>query len=120
MTPTSWTYPMRLAGAALLVAVLTAACGHASGKAGAASTRNTPAEFRAACGHPGATVEVKVVPVVVPRAACDLTGVVLLYAGVGVTVPAEGGATAQADGPAGGKGLTASVDPKTQDVTIST
>ena len=34
-----------------------------------------PPEFRAACGHPGASVTVRKVPVTIPHAGCDLTGV---------------------------------------------
>jgi len=54
-----------------------------------------PAEFRAACGHPGAQVMVRKVPVTVPHAACDLTGVVITYRNyAGATVPrGDGGST---------------------------
>ena len=53
-----------------------------------------PAEFRAACGHPGAQVEVRKVPVTISHAACDLTGVAISYRDFGgATVPHGGGGT---------------------------
>jgi hypothetical protein len=53
-----------------------------------------PAEFRAACGHPGAQVEVRKVPVTISHAACDLTGVAISYQNRGgATVPHDGGGT---------------------------
>ena len=53
-----------------------------------------PAEFRAACGHPGAQVEVRKVPVTISHAACDLTGVAISYQNRGgATVPHGGGGT---------------------------
>jgi hypothetical protein len=51
-----------------------------------------PPEFRAACGHPGAQVEVRKVPVTISHAACDLTGVAISYQNRGgATVPRGGG-----------------------------
>ena len=51
-----------------------------------------PAEFRVACGHPGAQVEVRKVPVTISHAACDLTGVAISYRDFGgATVPRGGG-----------------------------
>ena len=51
-----------------------------------------PPEFRPACGRPGAHVTVRRVPVTVPHAACDLTGVSVSYPGRGgATVPARPG-----------------------------
>ena len=38
------------------------------------------------------------VPITVPKAQCDLTGVVVLYGSTGVTVPSAGGVEANADG----------------------
>src|SRR5437763_4323749 len=53
-----------------------------------------PTEFRAACGHPGAQVEVRKVPVTISHAACDLTGVAISYRDFGgATVPHGGGGT---------------------------
>ena len=61
-----------------------------------------PAEFWSACGHPGAHVTVRQVPVTIPHALCDLRGVLLTYPGHGgATVPSEGGvgiANSQASG----------------------
>ena len=53
-----------------------------------------PPEFRAACGHPGAQVEAREVPVTISHAACDLTGVAISYQNRGgATVPHGGGGT---------------------------
>ena len=53
-----------------------------------------PTEFRAACGHPGAQVEVRKVPVTISHAACGLTGVGISYRDFGgATVPHGGGGT---------------------------
>ncbi|HEU0238152.1 MAG TPA: hypothetical protein VFR11_02580 [Micromonosporaceae bacterium] len=49
-----------------------------------------PAEFRAACGHPGRTVVVQRVPVTVRHADCDLTGVTIRYGHAAVDVPTPG------------------------------
>jgi hypothetical protein len=49
-----------------------------------------PAEFRAACGHPGRTVIVLQVPVTVRHADCDLTGVTIQYGHASVVVPKPG------------------------------
>jgi hypothetical protein len=49
-----------------------------------------PAEFRAACGHPGRTVVVRHVPVTVRHADCDLTGVTIRYGLAGAMVPKPG------------------------------
>jgi hypothetical protein len=60
----------------------------------AATQPAVPPEFRAACGHPGAQVEVRKVPVTVSHAACDLTGVAISYQNRGgATVPHGGGGT---------------------------
>jgi hypothetical protein len=74
-----------------------------------------PAEFRAACGHPGAEVVVREVPVTVKHADCDLTGVAISYPGRGgATVPAEGGASVSTS-----SGFTLTVHPGTLDVTVT-
>jgi hypothetical protein len=73
-----------------------------------------PAEFRPACGRPGTQVTVRQVPVTVPHAACDLTGVSLSFPGRGgATVPAPGSAVANS------KGFQLRVDSVTGDVTIT-
>jgi len=72
-----------------------------------------PPEFRAACGHPGSSVTVRTVPVTVPHAACDLTGVVISYPGYG------GAAVPRGSGGIGtGSGFTLEVHPGTLDVTV--
>jgi hypothetical protein len=77
--------------------------------------RAVPAEFRPACGHPGSHVTVQRVPVTVPHAVCDLTGVILSYPGRGgATVPGSPGR-----GVANSKGLKLQVDAHTQDVTVT-
>ncbi len=73
-----------------------------------------PPEFQHACGHPGAEVVVRQVPVTVKHADCDLTGVVISYPGRGgATVPAEGGVTVGTS-----TGFTLTVHPGTLDVTV--
>ena len=74
-----------------------------------------PPEFRPACGHPGSHVTVQRVPVTVPHALCDLTGVIVSY-------PGRGGATVAGSpgwGVANSKGLQLRVDAHTQDVTVT-
>lgn len=74
-----------------------------------------PQEFRPACGHPGAHVTVRQVPVTVPHAACDLTGVSVSYPGRGgATVPADAGVAI-----ANSMGFCLEVDSRTLDVTIT-
>jgi len=74
-----------------------------------------PAEFRPACGRPGAHVTVRQVPVTVPHAACDLTGVLVSFPGRGgATVPARPGTAI-----GNSKGFQVTVDPRTRDVTIT-
>jgi len=74
-----------------------------------------PPEFRPACGHPGSRVTVRQVPVTVPHALCDLTGVILSY-------PGHGGAAVR-DSPGRGvgnsKGIRVEVDAYTMDVTVT-
>ena len=75
-----------------------------------------PPEFRAACGHPGAQVEVRKVPVTISHAACDLTGVAISYRNQGgATVPHGGGGSSI--GNSGGFELT--VHSGSLDVTIT-
>lgn len=74
-----------------------------------------PLEFRAACGRPGSHVTVQRVPVTVPHALCDLTGVIVRYPGRGgATVPGSPGG-----GVANSLGLQLRVDAHTQDVTVT-
>lgn len=74
-----------------------------------------PAEFRPACGRPGAHVAVRQVPVTIPHALCDLRGVPLSYPGHGgATVPREGGRVI-----GNSRGFRLAVDSETLDVTIT-
>jgi hypothetical protein len=73
-----------------------------------------PPEFRPACGRPGSGVTVRQVPVTVPHALCDLTGVTLSYPGHGgAVVPSPG------HGVGNSKGIQVRVDARTLDVTIT-
>ena len=73
-----------------------------------------PPEFRPACGRPGSCVTVHQVPVTVPHALCDLTGVRLSYPGHGgAVVPSPG------EGVGNSKGCQIEVDARTLDVTIT-
>ena len=73
-----------------------------------------PAEFRPACGHPGAQVEVRKVPVSIRHAACDLTGVAVSYRNRGgATVPHSAGGIGNSDG------FDLEVHPGSLDVTIT-
>ena len=75
-----------------------------------------PPQFRAACGHPGAQVEVRRVPVTISHAACDLTGVAVSYRNRGgATVPHNGGGT----GIGNSDGFELTVHPGSLDVTIT-
>jgi hypothetical protein len=74
-----------------------------------------PPEFRLACGRPGSDVTVRQVPVTVPHALCDLTGVILSYPGRGgAAVPDSPGS-----GVASSQGFRVQVDAYTQDVTVT-
>jgi hypothetical protein len=74
-----------------------------------------PPEFRPACGRPGTHVTVGQVPVTVPHAVCDLTGVSLSFPGRGgATVPARPGSAIE-----NSKGFQVMVDSRTRDVTIT-
>ena len=89
-----------------------AACGSPAGSPRAA----VPAEFRAACGHPGAQVNVRKVPVTVPHAACDLTGVMITYRDYGgAVVPRGGGGTSTGNS----SGFTMTIQPGSLDVSVN-
>lgn len=108
-------------GACFAAAALLAGC------ASSTSTGNSPTvpqPFASACGHPGAEVTVSQLPVTVRHKNCVLTGVVVHYGEVGLTIPDHGevGAAAVMGATAGSHGpltLSASVDPATGDVTIT-
>jgi hypothetical protein len=74
-----------------------------------------PPEFRPACGRPGSGVTVRNIPVTVPHALCDLTGVILSYPGHGgAAVPDSPGI-----GVVNSQGFRVQVDAHTQDVTVT-
>ena len=89
--------------------------GKGQGKAVGRDLTAVPPEFRPACGRPGSDITVGRVPVTVPHALCDLTGVILSY-------PGRGGATVP-DSPGSGvgnsMGFGLQVDADTQDVTVT-
>ena len=78
-----------------------------------------PESLRSACGHPGAQAVITVVPITVPRAQCDVTGVVVLWGETGVTVPRAGGVQGFWDGISSSFEFDADVNPTTGDVTFS-
>ena len=78
-----------------------------------------PESLGAACGHPGAEAVITVVPTTIPRAQCDLTGVVVRWGETGVTVPSEGEVQGDWDGISSSFEFGASVDPTTGDVTFN-
>jgi len=88
MTVTEWhvrfvTRPARLMSVAALC-VLGVGCSSGGGA-------GVPPEFRPACGHPGAHVEARHVPVTISHAKCDLTGVLISYKSYnGAYVPRHG------------------------------
>ena len=101
---------------AVLVLAAAAAAGCASAAPPSASAPAIPPEFRAACGHPGAQVEVRKVPVTISHAACDLTGVAISYRDFGgATVPHGGGGT----GIGNSNGFELTVQSGSLDVTIT-
>ena len=59
---------------------------------------DVPEEFRAACGKPGSEVSTERLRVVINRADCDLTGVVIRNQGREVTVPEPGGGVGNSSG----------------------
>jgi hypothetical protein len=104
----------RWAGTAALaiIAVTMAACGSSPQP----SRPAVPPEFRAACGHPGAHVTVRKVPVTISHAACDLTGVAISYPGHrGATVPRG----RSVGGIGNSLGFILTVHPGTLDVTVN-
>lgn len=84
-----------------------------------AEVPTVPDAFAAACGQPGSEVTVTELPVTVPRAQCDLTGVIVHYGMSSITVPSSGEAGGGGDGPVGGSDLVVDVDGLTGDVTIA-
>lgn len=81
-----------------------------------------PAEFRPACGHPGAQVQVLSAPVTIEHRTCDLTGVTVRYGLASVVVPATGRAERQVETFASTTSPThiaVVVDQQTHDVTIT-
>lgn len=75
---------------------------------------NGPPAFRAACGHPGANVTARKVPVTIAHADCDLTGVTIFSPGRGgATVPRISGTVGTSSG------LTVTVHTGTFDVTVN-
>src|SRR6266496_5742691 len=101
----------------VLAAAAVAGCASAAPPAPLAPSAARPAippEFRAACGHPGAQVEVRKVPVTISHAACDLTGVAISYRNRGgATVPHGGTGIGNSDG------FELTVHPGSRDVTIT-
>lgn len=92
------------------------------GLAGCTRVPPPPSEFRAACGHPGASVFVTTVPVTVTHKSCDLRHVTIHYGAVSVPVPAKGSDSMYADTftvTPGSSHLVVTVDPDTLDVTIT-
>lgn len=78
------------------------------------SLKSVPVEFRAACGHPGARVQVRKVPVTVSHRACDLTGVLVTYRDfVGAHVPSSPGMVGNTSG------LTITASSGSRDVTVN-
>lgn len=88
--------------------------GQGRGESACRDLTAVPPEFRPACGRPGSRVIARQVPVTIPHALCDLTGVTLSY-------PGHGGATVTAPGymVANSKGFHLEVDADTLDVTIT-
>ena len=79
----------------VLAAGAVAGCASAAPSTPPAAARPAiPPEFRAACGHPGAKVEVRKVPVTISHAACDLAGVAISYRNRGGATVPHGGGTA--------------------------
>jgi hypothetical protein len=85
----------------------------------ATSQQAVPAYLSAACGHPGVQATLPAVPITIPRAECDLTGVVVIYGQDGVTVPSTGGVLLNVDAITGSSEFSADVDPTTGDVTFT-
>jgi hypothetical protein len=88
--------------------------GHDRGETVCRDLTAVPPEFRPACGRPGSHVIVRQVPVLIPHALCDLTGVHLSYPGHGGAVTPSPG-----EGVANSEGFQVEVDPRTLDVAIT-
>jgi hypothetical protein len=73
-----------------------------------------PPEVRSACGRPGSHVIVRQVPVTIPHAVCELTGVHLSYPGHGGAITPRPG-----HGTGNSQGFQVEVDARTLDVTIT-
>ena len=100
--------------ALVLAAGAVAGCASAAPSTTSAARPAIPPEFRAACGHPGAKVEVRKVPVTISHAACDLTGVAISYRNRG------GAAVPHGSGGIGNSlGFELTVHPGSLDVTIT-
>ena len=100
----------------VLAAAAVAGCASAAPKPANSPKPAIPTEFRAACGHPGAQVEVRKVPVTISHAACDLTGVAISYRNRGgATVPRGAGGT----GIGNSNGFELTVHSGSLDVTIT-
>lgn len=99
---------------AIIALALTAVAAAACGTSGPSPRTAIPPEFAAACGHPGAHVKVRSVPVTIRHADCDLTGVVITYRGYGgATVPIGGISVGTSSG------FSLTIHPGTLDVTVN-
>lgn len=74
---------------------------------------SVPLEFRSACGHPGAHVVVRRVPITIRHADCDLTGVTVSYKRHGGAVVGE-----QPGGVGSSGGFSMVIHRHTLDVTV--
>jgi hypothetical protein len=78
-----------------------------------------PAAVQAFCGRGHGHLRLTEVPVTVPRAECDLAGVVVVYRGAGAQVPERpGGVSGFADGVDAAHSGSISITVTKQDVTI--
>lgn len=102
------------AWAGMAVIALSALAAAACGNTPPAGQSRVPPAFRAACGRPGTVVLVRKVPITIPHADCDLTGVT-------ISAPGRGGATVpRISGSVGtSSGLTLTIQPGTLDVTVN-
>lgn len=110
----------------LLLAVLLSGCNDADGLRQTAAaepatpsptesqaTAGVPEEFEAACGKPGSRVVTERLEVTIKHSDCDLTGVIIVNQGRGLTVPEPG------FGSGASSGVTIEVDEDTRDVTFT-
>ena len=108
--------PMRMRQFAVVCLAALPACGNSIGQLATDESGSVPAEFREACGKPGAEVVTGRSRVVVKHADCDLTGVVIKNQSGRVTLPARGvGAVGSSEGGT----VTIEVDQATGDVTFT-